>query len=157
MNLDNAPLKLWQWIDAAEADALAVADDPEYILDMDVWHLLDEGVCSVCLAGAVMARTLQVPKHYSAGVSNVPFKIKRALDALDDLREVDFTSCLDSFYPEGRGVPGAVVAVVEDLDTNYARRGLEPLRGEVFRWDIKAFFGHPAIIRFRATLKQYGL
>ena len=155
MNIKNLPKKLWQWIDAAEVDALAVADDPAYILNMDVWHLPDDAVCHVCLAGAVMARTLQVPKHYSAGVAHVPFKIMRALVAIDSLRALDFTGCLDSFYPDGHSVPDVVESGVQGLQ--YESRGIEPLEGEVSKDDIKKFFAHPTIVQFRAILKQYGL
>jgi hypothetical protein len=36
--------------------------DPRYEIDMGVWHLsFAPGVCTVCLAGAVMAQTLEIP------------------------------------------------------------------------------------------------
>lgn len=103
MNTKNVPKKLWQWIDAAEKDVLEVADDPAYLLNMEVWHLPDDGVGHVCLAGAVMSRTLKMTKDYSAGVAMLPQKIRGPLTALDDFRALDFIECLEKLYPGGRG------------------------------------------------------
>lgn len=155
MHTENLPAKLWQWIDAAEKDALCVADDPEYILDMAVWHLPDEGVCHVCLAGAVMARTLQLPQNCSSGVAAFPHKIRHPLAALDDLRELDFMQCLERRYPGGRGVPGVVEEAIEEI--NYESADLGPLEGVVERSDIVKFFARDVIVRFRMLLKQYDL
>jgi len=48
----------------AIADAKALQRDPSgrYKLDMRVWRAKQGETCSVCLAGAVMTRTLQLPE-----------------------------------------------------------------------------------------------
>lgn len=157
MNIENLPKKLWQWIDAAEKDALAVADDPAYTFDMEVWHLPDpdQGVTHVCLAGAVMARTLNLPSQYSLGVDALPETVQAPLFALDDFRYLYFRKSLMRLYPDARRVPEGVNAALEELDCE--DDGLEPLEGDVEKSDIIKFFAHDTIVRFRALLKQYDL
>lgn len=54
---DNLP----DLIELAVRDARACAKDPRYALAMGVWHM-PNGKCSVCMAGAVMAKTLRFPR-----------------------------------------------------------------------------------------------
>lgn len=153
MNTENLPAKLWQWIDAAEKDVLEVADDPAYVLDMEVWHIPDERVCHVCLAGAVMARTLKLPVGYCAGVGLLPDKVQAPLFALDDFRDLYLGKSLRRLY-SARGLPEELEAVLAEMDDS---AGLEPLEGVVTKGDILKFFAHDTIVRFRALLKQYDL
>lgn len=132
-----------------------MADDPAYILDMEVWHLPDEGVCHVCLAGAVMARTLNLPLEYSDGLGRISAKVGGPLVALDWFRNLDFIACMEILYPGGHGVPGVAEAVIEEI--NYESHGLAPLEGVVEKSDILNFFAHNTIVRFRSLLKQYDL
>ena len=58
--LPRTPSKL---IRLALADLRKVEQDPRYKIDMRVWHSWDkkEQRCCVCLAGAVIAQTLEMP------------------------------------------------------------------------------------------------
>jgi len=57
--LPNTPSEL---IRVALADLRKVEVDERYKVDMGWWHKIDGAApCSVCLAGAVMAKTLEVP------------------------------------------------------------------------------------------------
>lgn len=58
------PDRLSALLRLAVADAQKCEQDPRYRLDMDEWHDPDfdvDGKCGVCMAGAVMAKTLGVP------------------------------------------------------------------------------------------------
>ena len=48
-----------------------------YTIDMEVWHdgMGEYHKCEVCLAGAVMAQTLQTPLHVSIDPSNCAFAV----------------------------------------------------------------------------------
>lgn len=65
----------------AVEDAMAVKEMNGYKLDMGKWHM-PNGVCKVCMAGAVMVRTLQVsrtqeldPADFTEGVSSKLFAV----------------------------------------------------------------------------------
>ena len=53
--------KLSSLLRQAVEDAQAIQDTPGYRLDMEAWHIIQDGTCLVCMAGAVMARTLGRP------------------------------------------------------------------------------------------------
>ena len=62
------PSKPWNLIRLAIKDLEKCEIDPNYKIDMDVWHLppnehisSDDGKCWVCLAGSVMAKHFKVP------------------------------------------------------------------------------------------------
>ena len=54
------PDKLSELIELAIHDLQAVEKDRRYVVNMCYWHMPMDGVCEVCLAGAVMAGTLGV-------------------------------------------------------------------------------------------------
>ena len=90
-HLPKTPSEL---IRVALADLRACEDDHRYVVDMGDWHapITDDSgreVCSVCLAGAVMAQTLRVPREqpiYSAGLRHHSRGVKDGLYALDCFR-----------------------------------------------------------------------
>jgi len=66
--------------------------DPRFRIKMETWLVKNEGedYCSVCLAGAVMAKTLQTPipfsgERFSCAPSNFGM-LERQLGALDSFR-----------------------------------------------------------------------
>lgn len=73
-------------------DLHAAMRDPRYRVSMNFWHRpdkLDEpdnNTCAVCLAGAVMAKTLEVPLDRTAAPVDFDFDTHKKLNALDYLR-----------------------------------------------------------------------
>jgi hypothetical protein len=63
-DMNTLPDKPSALIRLALADLRKVEQDPSYEVDMNMWHVprRSEGVCSVCLAGAVMAKTFNAPR-----------------------------------------------------------------------------------------------
>jgi len=79
-------------ISVALSDLRKVEEDEIYEVNMDVWHETSGRGCIVCLAGAVMAMTLYVPRSESIPNPRVfGHGIFDALSALDMFRvgEVD--------------------------------------------------------------------
>ena len=82
MNLPDKPSEL---IRLALADLALCAADPNYRIDMEEWHKPEYGVCHVCLAGAVMAKSLNAPPADQLYSYNFPSSHKK-LFVLNDLR-----------------------------------------------------------------------
>ena len=83
--MSQLPDKPSELIRVALADLNKVERSKKYVVDMGDWHLPDDGVCYVCLAGAVMAKTLGVsPKREME-----PWQTKydQKLQAIDSFRE----------------------------------------------------------------------
>lgn len=85
MQPDTLPDKPSDLIELALRDLNAVAANPEYAVDMKEWHKLSprDNICHVCLAGAVMARTLGFQRERIAswdGLNSTTGKKLRALD-----------------------------------------------------------------------------
>ena len=62
--MNHAPEKLSSLIRLALDDLAKCEADDDYVVDMDVYHepSPNEGTCRVCLAGSVMAQTLDTPR-----------------------------------------------------------------------------------------------
>ena len=58
--MKTPPDKLWQLLELAYADFKSIESDPEYRINMFVYHNNRKATqpCTVGMAGAVMARTL---------------------------------------------------------------------------------------------------
>lgn len=69
----------------AVEDAMAVEEMPGYKLNMGVWHM-PNGVCQVCMAGAVMARTLKVERDSECEPTDLSQGIAQKLYAVNCLR-----------------------------------------------------------------------
>lgn len=78
------PKKLSDLIEVALADLDACESDERYEINMHVWHDVKGDKCSVCLAGAVMAKTLGSVK--STWPQKFPPDIEDDLELLDRLR-----------------------------------------------------------------------
>jgi len=70
----------------ALTDLRAVERLPQYKVDMEAWHEPRRGRCRVCLAGAVMARTLNVPADQIRYPFDFPHDIEVQLAALNKFR-----------------------------------------------------------------------
>jgi len=148
------PRVMSQLLDIAALDLIKVENDPEYIISMAAWHtptsivLMDttqqREVCAVCLAGAVMAKTLGVPKTKWV----TPFDFSRndtQLQALNFMRENNFET--------------AWVVLGQGDMTNRKRMKLDALISNKpipkYKDDPKWF--RAALTRVSEELKQVGL
>lgn len=88
--LPNKPSEL---IRVALADLRECEDDPNYDIHMSSWHTFNNvtAKCQVCLAGAVMAKTFEVPLRKAMGPDDPEFnsgqQVAFKLFALDQIRE----------------------------------------------------------------------
>ena len=87
--IDITSLKPSELLFQAMEDLSLCEDDPTYEISMGSWHqpLSGQGAsCGVCLAGAVMAKTLNVSYFRSTKPDYFDSGTERALDALDEFR-----------------------------------------------------------------------
>ncbi len=92
MNHVELPTKYSELLRLAVWDAIATENTPGYVLDMTLWHELpedddvpvvgQEGLCRVCMAGAVLANTFHVPREMMCGPSYIMRQDERASNAL---------------------------------------------------------------------------
>ena len=101
MNKDFAlPTKLSALLRLAVKDAQKAEKDPKYNLDMEVWHspvtasqanafpgLLEQGTCTICMAGAVIAKTMQEPIDKFLDPGDYSRRTGNCLEAIDLMRE----------------------------------------------------------------------
>jgi len=90
MNLPDKPSEL---IRLALADLALCAADPNYAIDMGQWHMPDHGVCQVCLAGAVMAKSLNASRAAELYPEDFP-ENRQKIKSLDDFRDGRVCSAL---------------------------------------------------------------
>ena len=106
MNMEKAqhlPTTPSALIRAALADLRAIEADDGYVVDMSRWHwptMDDRGqtVCQVCLAGAVMAQTLDVPhdlRIYNDDLAGYGCSVENKMNALDFFRLGEIEEGLD--------------------------------------------------------------
>lgn len=88
MSLPKKPSEL---IKLALEDLMACESDDRYSIDMLTFHALHKGMrtCSVCLSGAVMAKSLHAPFGECVVPSDFNFKNQNKLFALDEFRNGD--------------------------------------------------------------------
>lgn len=82
---DTLPDRLSDLLEVAVNDAKACGKDPRYKLSMMNWHepIGDSGVCRVCLAGSVIAKTLKEDAtHFTDPLSYRQTEKDRPLDGL---------------------------------------------------------------------------
>ena len=68
--MKQPPEKLSSLIRLALDDLAKCEDDDDYVVDMSIYHFPDDEGCCVCLAGAVIAKTLNAPRD--AHISPIP-------------------------------------------------------------------------------------
>jgi hypothetical protein len=109
---ENCPLnKPSVLIRLAVEDLEAIALDPRYEIDFTTWHRPQpDGRCSVCFAGAVMARRLECHPEDSNGPLRWNEFTKCKLLALDAFRCGDIEVALDNcavhrWYPGELSIP----------------------------------------------------
>jgi hypothetical protein len=91
IDLNNKPLS--ELIRIAVRDCQVCEADPNYKLNMGVWKVTKDDVCEVCMAGAVLAKTLCFEDDVrSLGLRLEP--VAAALSAIDSVRIGDIWAAL---------------------------------------------------------------
>ena len=112
--------------------------DPNYHINMLLWHCPDEraGYCEVCLAGAVMAKTLDASPACAVNPCNFPYHVMNCLKALESVREGWITEALitleqahdeksvEVFVPPYRPNPIGFKDTLRDLALTLREKGL---------------------------------
>ena len=95
-NLDHIK-SLTELLEVAVKDAKSISKDPNYIFDVDTWHLpINNGEqCAVCIAGAVIAKTLQIEKKRMVPPSIFNTRTNRLLRVLDAIMRSDNVDLID--------------------------------------------------------------
>lgn len=111
----------------AMADLEKVENDPRYTVHMSDWHSLYEGeeegetLCHVCLAGSVMAKTMEVPIDLATDSSffnlEGTFEDWRKLTMLDFLRTGCIAAALDWVHKELPESMPSKIAVTDYADS----------------------------------------
>lgn len=124
---DTLPKKPSALIRLALADLAVIEKDKRYKVDMGVWHMPYDK-CLVCLAGSVMANSLNVPVDCGLCVdpyddqSGLPADVFKKLVALDLFRLGDIEVGLSRL---GLKLPEFLAYSVEMPDYDYDRRGFK--------------------------------
>ena len=84
------PDTLHELLSLALDDLEKVIKDDRYNVDMGTWHEPIEGKCSVCLAGAVMAKTIKISEIQDTVPKDLEEEIHLKLYAIDSLRMGQF-------------------------------------------------------------------
>ena len=121
--MKSLPDTLHELLELALHDFDLVLEDPAYRISMGTWHDLPPaaGTCYVCLAGAVMAKSMGLPRELrgSAYLDGSPLDVHRKLVALDHLRTGDVGKAL--FRMSGSNLRGEPDFAVTDWDTDHAQ------------------------------------
>jgi len=112
------PKKLSALIGVARKDLAAAGASPDYTVDMQFWHTgnIEGGPCAVCLAGAVIAGTLQADIRYGVDPRDYGRRDYRALQALDHVARGRVGS---AFYHLGGSA--SIDGAAERVDIRYRR------------------------------------
>lgn len=96
-NTNTLPDKPSELIRVALADLVKVERSPKYVVNMEDWHVpIISGVCEVCFAGAVMAKTLEADRDVFFNPEDMmSMDIEHKLIALDYFRMGDASCRMD--------------------------------------------------------------
>jgi hypothetical protein len=118
------PDKLSELLELAMRDLEAVEADPRYRVDMSHWHepRRDSEFCLVCLAGAVMAKTLRLrPTTRVQGLhARFGYNIGLKLRALDRLRRGEVVVALKTLALVSEDEVEEVGAALDLLPPHYS-------------------------------------
>lgn len=112
------PNKLSDLIELALSDLIKCEQDPRYNISMLVWHegTRYTGKCTVCLAGAVMAKTCGANLETDLQPADFPPVTKAKLRALEHIRNGSVHAAIFEFHgdswPNGEAPPRTVPAAV---------------------------------------------
>jgi len=93
--------------------------DDKYRIYMEDWHVPKEsGVCDVCLAGAVMAKTLNVPIDCHIKPFELKVNVNKQLTIINDLRSGQVSDALREINPENRNPTEKYDREIEQYEDN---------------------------------------
>lgn len=107
------PDKLWELGLIALDDLDAVEADNAYRVHMEYWHVPGCTFCSVCFAGAVMAKSLKTSPDALLGPYDFEEPLKGKLEAIHFLKAGKVNLALQSL--------GSVIRLPEELDRDFER------------------------------------
>ena len=81
------PDKLYKLLNIALNDAVLCSKDANYRMDMSVWHSRRGKLCSVCLAGSVMAKTLKTNRRQNKEPDDFCRDTEKKLTVIDEIRD----------------------------------------------------------------------
>ena len=122
MEKDKLPDKPSELIRLALADLEWCEDNEDYRINMDTWHRFEgmetpmgednEHCCEVCMAGAIMAHTLELPRTTDARPGDfINENTQRKLVAIDNLRSGSVKTALECMGIEN---DAALEAIMHD-------------------------------------------
>jgi hypothetical protein len=98
---DTLPNVLSDCIEIALQDLAKAEASDKYVVDMGTWHRpTDDGKCQVCLAGSIMAFTINnviTPDIHIECTSDFPRILEHKLDALDSIRSHHLDSAIGNW------------------------------------------------------------
>lgn len=138
MNHPEPPSKPSELIRLALRDLKAVERSKKYVVDMDHWHEpgvndSDKPVCRVCMAGAVMAQSLEIPANESCfgNAMDVGIQWANRIGALNCLRQGHLSAAADYWHPCGAlGDEDRQVSEYNDKDPSAFHHDMEALAAE---------------------------
>lgn len=147
------PRKLSALLRIAVEDAQKAEATPGYVLHMGTWHSpRHDGVCRVCMAGAIMAMRLGAPRDQDMTISLSRDNNGDALNAVDDLRTLDFC---DAAWSVGVALTDDQIDAVDAIRTDYLQH-FEAIE-DVWGTGEKAYLPWPDYLAIANRLEQVGL
>lgn len=154
---DRLPDKLHKLIKVAYKDIMTIANDSRYVLNMKTWHEVNsDNRCHVCLAGAVMAGSLNADIKDTLDIDDFS-SVADSLYAINYIRMGEYTFALREFYLSRTGeykfleFPELLEFLkLSDLES-YKMPDMPS------RDDIQTFFTHPHMMTFISLLVKYDL
>lgn len=102
------PTKLWEMMEIALGDVRKCAKDSNFEIDMGMWmYTIEEHgttKCHVCMAGAVLAQTVEVPLDRTRTITEIAALargsdgIDKMLDVVNEIRSGGFYSAIGVWY-----------------------------------------------------------
>jgi len=109
--MTTLPDKLSALIRLAIKDLELCEQTPGVVISMGYWYAKKETTCYVCLAGAVMMQTLQLPLDFKGGPDCTHFDFSKSpyqshLGALNQIRMGRVSDALSFLPPAAEAFPG---------------------------------------------------
>lgn len=102
--MTKLPRKPSELIELALADLIKCERSPRYVIEMSDFHYPRDGVCEVCLAGAVMAQHLEVPQDEIGDPDGYGERVHGIIWSLDQFRLGDVAGAFSYLgYSRARG------------------------------------------------------